>query len=256
MLREFAVLGCGTCINDGRLPSGYMLRFDSGLMLLDNGPGTLEKLPELGCSATAVRYVALTHAHPDHVCLGYLLQVQLNTPDFVRGEPLIVIGPREVMDYAEAVLRIWPSLRPRDFELRLFDIAEAGSFSGDDFDIYAFRVLHGRSAVGYRIVADNAIIAYSGDTGMPDDSTLVELGRNANLYLIECSYPPGLEARGHLNADQVASVLAEARPQVAVLTHLYPQAHEFGPDRLAEYVQQRSGCRVEIAQPLRRWQFA
>jgi len=81
-------------------------------------------------------------------------------------------------------------------------------------------VVHGNSGgpfYGYRIEAEDRLIAFSGDTEWTD--TLVEVARDADLYITEChSYDKPI--RNHLNYKIIEQNLPRLAAKKIVLTHM------------------------------------
>src|SRR5699024_536305 len=76
---------------------------------------------------------------------------------------------------------------------------------------------------GVRLVADDVVVAYATDTG-PHDA-LVELGRDADLYLIDATDRPGETDRVErtlLTATEAGAWAQRARARHLLLTHLWP----------------------------------
>jgi ribonuclease BN (tRNA processing enzyme) len=65
---------------------------------------------------------------------------------------------------------------------------------------------------------------YTGDTEY--SRSVVELARDADTLLIECSFPNVDPIPGHLTPSDVARIASEASVGRVVLTHIYPAADE------------------------------
>ena len=63
-------------------------------------------------------------------------------------------------------------------------------------------------------------MVYSGDA--KDCVELVELGRGADVLILECSYPDQLAHPDHLCPSQVGQIASRAGARHLVLSHLYP----------------------------------
>jgi ribonuclease BN (tRNA processing enzyme) len=86
------------------------------------------------------------------------------------------------------------------------DFAFTALHDGDEFtigpfEIKAIEMVHvGVEALGYRIRAGGVLFAYSGDAG-PSDS-LVEVARDADLFLCEATYQESNQVPFHSSARQ------------------------------------------------------
>ena len=81
-------------------------------------------------------------------------------------------------------------------------------------------VVHGDSGgpfFGYRVAAEDRLIAFSGDTEWTD--TLVEVARDADLYITEC-YSYDKPIRNHLNYKVIEQNLPRLAAKKIVLTHM------------------------------------
>ena len=67
-------------------------------------------------------------------------------------------------------------------------------------------------------------MVYSGDAAFCED--LIELAGNANMLILECSYPDQLAQLDHLTPSQAGRIAAEANARHLVLTHFYPVCQE------------------------------
>src|ERR1017187_1403856 len=100
---------------------------------------------------------------------------------------------------------------------------------------------------GVRVTAPGLVVAYSGDTG--PDPALAELGRNADLYLLEATsrdqqsgvrWAPDVPQL-HLSARQAGEAAAAAGAHRLMLTHFWP-----GNDREQSRAEAREVFRGEV----------
>ena len=85
----------------------------------------------------------------------------------------------------------------------------------------ALRMPHLDHSLGYRLRGHARTVAYSGDTGMGEAP--VELGKGADVYVLEAALPEGSETTRHLTPSCAARVAAAAGVKELVLTHFYPE---------------------------------
>jgi ribonuclease BN (tRNA processing enzyme) len=103
----------------------------------------------------------------------------------------------------------------------------AGSRGGDVFEVGPFRfttydMTHiGVNAVGYRVEAAGAVLAYTGDSGPCDE--VIEMSRDADLLVAEATYQDASsQAFFHMSATQAAQHASRARAKRLMLTHILP----------------------------------
>ena len=79
---------------------------------------------------------------------------------------------------------------------------------------------HSAPALGYRLEARGKSFAYSGDTDYC--RAVVDLGRRADVLILECAVPDERKVVGHLTPTACGRIADEAGCRHLVLTHFYP----------------------------------
>ena len=221
------VLGsCGAWPEAGRACSGFLIEHDGYRVVLDLGYGTLPRLFSLLDSSVGdgIDAVVVTHEHPDHmVDLHGLFRarwfgrrdasaIPLYSPAGVlsrvaglEGDELATIG--EVLE--------WHPLPARPYEL-------------GPFQLESVALPHFVPNAGVRLSAPGLTVAYTGDTG--PDAALAELGRDADLFIVEASdrnqqnpgaLPVEVQTMGMSGYD-AGRAASEARAGRLMLTHFWP----------------------------------
>ena len=87
------------------------------------------------------------------------------------------------------------------------------------FPVSCIELFHAYKGHGYRFELDGQIIAYSGDTGICDNS--MTLAKNADLLIHECSWEtvPKGNKWGHVNPIRAATLAKQAHVKKLILTH-------------------------------------
>ncbi len=221
---RLTVLGSGNGVPTAtRGCPGFLVRGAGETVLLDPGPGTLAAAARAGVDAGQVTGVLLTHLHIDHHLDLAALLFALRSPRFRGRPPLRVLGPRGLLrTYA-----LWREayghwVEPEGYEL---DIAEAvpGPARLGGLLLEAVAVPHGRRpALGWRIRERQGgpVLAFSGDTG--EGPGIVEAGRDADLFVLECTLPPGEPTVKHLTAEAAGRVAAASGCRRLLLVHFSP----------------------------------
>ena len=93
------------------------------------------------------------------------------------------------------------------------------------FSAQAFKMRHAYTDHGYRVTLEGKTIAYSGDSGICENSKL--LSKDADLLIHESSYVkvPLDENWGHVDSRQAATLAKESNVKQLILTHF--DASEF-----------------------------
>src|SRR5690606_38406300 len=117
-------------------------------------------------------------------------------------------------------------MEPRGGPLVVHTHDDGGRFDVGELSCWVRRVDHHPHSLGIRISApEGASIAYLGDTDLCDAA--VELCRNVDVAIVECSWPDDHEGTGHMCPRKVAALARAAEPTTLLLTHLYPEMDEF-----------------------------
>jgi len=228
-MTTLTVLGSGAAVPAARrAPPGVLITTGSGdSFLVDPGPGALHRSVVAGASVKEIKTVFLTHHHPDHtldlVSLLFARHSVLLRPDL---EPLVVVGPIGTQRLYERIVGLygrWVEAPDGDLEIVELDPAEGGVPipAAADVEGIAVAVEHSGPCQGYRFAFSDGTIAISGDTG--DCAGLDRLGRDADIFLLECSVPDEHEGTGgHMSPAGAGRAAARIGPRKLVLCHLYP----------------------------------
>jgi len=211
--------GCGAWPAAGQACSGYLVEHDGFRLLLDPGYATLPRLLQ-HTAAEAVDAVLVSHGHPDHCAdLHPLLRARtLGNQD----DPPPAVPVHALPGATDAVLALDGSgTLQAAYVLREFsagDHLEIGPFGID-----TWLLPHFVPNAGLRLTAAGRVLAYTGDTGPSPE--LVELARDAEVFLAEATYPeqvPTHSARYLSSALQAGEHAARAGAGRLLLTHLWP----------------------------------
>ncbi len=225
---KLTILGSGTCaVTLRRSCSSYYLYADGKHILIDIGFGALRRLTEAGVDYRDIDVVLCSHYHLDHISdLSPLLMALRYTPGFERQKPLTLIGPKNFRKFLYGCRDLFGDwLLPTDdeYKLLIYEL-DTEQLELDGCLIKARNTFHTHPSNGYRIECNGKSIMYSGDSGPCDE--LVELAANADLALIECSFPDNEPFERHLTPRQAAEIARDAKVKKLVLTHFYPMMDE------------------------------
>ncbi|MDH5510775.1 MAG: MBL fold metallo-hydrolase [Nitrospinota bacterium] len=227
---ELTLIGTGTCspVKD-RTPACYFLHAGTARIIMDPGPGAVNRIAHRGLDPMDVDAIFLSHNHLDHsgdvapwlfsykYCLG---------PDKAgegesRRDPLIVapVGFRKTYD---GLLDVYGSmLLSTDYKVRIEEVSRTVWEWPGGLSFHSIPMLHFIPSVGYLFKKqDGPAMAYSGDTGFCEE--LVELASMADALLVECSLPDERRMEGHMTPSDVARVGIESGVKKLILTHFYP----------------------------------
>ncbi len=221
---QITLIGTGTAIPvRSRGYAGLYVRAGEEQLLLDSGPGTLQRLAALGVTYRDLDRIGYTHVHPDHSLdlVSILFAMRVQDPQApARTKPLTIYGPVGLRAlYTQLNVAYRDMLTPRSYELRLEEIDET-ALELPGYRLATRRMRHSIEAIGYRIEEGGRSFAYSGDTDECDG--IVALGRESDLLILECSMTDERRVEGHLTPSACGRVAAGARCRRLALTHFYP----------------------------------
>ena len=246
------LLGTGTPTPSlKRMSSGYLVETGERKILFDFGPGAYHRLLEAGVKPVQVTDIFFTHLHYDH-CLDYVRLVMTRWDQGAGKIPeLNVYGPAHTRKMTDSIINDvfgpdleartelpmsqavyvarggkLPRAKPKPFikELRNGEVVE-----GDGFTVKVHSVIHAQPILecfGYRLEAEGASFAYSGDAG--PCKAMADLARNADVMVHMCHFISGtalnaeFEKRngGHL---EIARLAQAAGVRNLVASHITEQ---------------------------------
>lgn len=246
------LLGTGTPTPSlKRMSSGYLVETGERKILFDFGPGAYHRLLEAGVKPVQVTDVFFTHLHYDH-CLDYVRLVMTRWDQGAGRIPdLNVYGPAHTRKMTDAIINdvFGPDLEART-ELPMSQavfVARGGKLprakpnpvvrelkngdvvSTNDFVVKVHSVIHAQPILecfGYRLEAEGASFAYSGDAG--PCKAMEDLARNVDVMVHMCHFISGtalnaeFEKRngGHL---EIARLAQAAGVRNLVASHITEQ---------------------------------
>jgi ribonuclease BN (tRNA processing enzyme) len=86
--------------------------------------------------------------------------------------------------------------------------------------VFSKKTVHSENSIAYRFEDGEKSIVISGDCDY--DEGIVELSKDADLLIIDCSFPDAMKAPGHLTPKECGLVAKKAKVKKLILSHLYP----------------------------------
>ncbi len=203
-----------------------MVRHGGCTLIVDAGLGTLQKLAVLGVSPAEPDVVAFTHLHLDHTAELAPMLFSLRNTGVGRGKGLTLLGAPGFRDFYERLRQTYGSwVEAEDYSLLVEEISSRPVSLGP-LVLTAVPVSHTPQSVAFRVedTETGKVIAFSGDTDVC--SGIVTAARNADVAVLECSFPNERKVRGHLTPAEAGEIAAAARVKKLVLTHFYPECEE------------------------------
>jgi ribonuclease BN (tRNA processing enzyme) len=205
----------------GRYHSSYLLETSKGRLLLDCGANSPLALKRAGITVSGIDAIAISHCHGDH--FGGLPFLFLDKMFMERGAKLLeILGPPGIQARTEALLEcLYPTIKdlPRSFELVYRELPPGKETPWRGLPIRAFEVEHfsGTPSLALSIADEGQVFSFSGDSAWC--SGVIEAGRGASLYLIECTYF-STKSSMHLDYLTLAAKFGEIGAKRYLITHM------------------------------------
>ena len=224
---KLTILGSGSNVHPTRAAAGYVLQTDQPL-LLDFGPRTLANLMKTGVNRHQIQNILFSHFHADHFSdfITFFFDAVYYSRFVGKRGDLRIVGPRGAKHLFGTILKTFPGFRAAKFRVRIREVTDR-SFSLGKARITPQTVVHSSRlhCVGYRVEYGGKAFAYSGDSEYCP--ALVRLCREADLAVLDCSFPANRPGHGHMHAGQCGRVAQEAGVKRLVLSHFYPIADRY-----------------------------
>ena len=227
---QITVLGSGTNLHPTRAAAGYLVETDHPI-LLDFGPRTLSNLLRTSVDRHAIQNLFFTHHHADHVSdfIPFFFDTVITakiSPSASTRKALNIFGPTGTRRMFGNIFRTFPSFRPAPFPVQVRNLGETSLMIGTT-RISTKLMTHTPSlhCLGYRIEHGGRTFAYSGDAQY--SSSLVALCRDADIAILDCSFPVGTRGTNHMNARDCGRVARDAGVKKLILSHFYPVCEDY-----------------------------
>jgi ribonuclease Z len=198
------VIFCGTSsggrsFNPERANASILVEAGGDRVLLDSGPGSLERLVRAGRSVADVDAVFLSHLHHDHILALPELVMRRSFPG--GGGLLPVFGPAGTQEFMSRVGHLMELLvegRPTvtlQVDGTAQEVPAGESVTVGHLTATCVEVAHAPElqCFGWKLRTDDRSVVYSGDTA-PIPEVMVPLAQDADL-LIHDAYSDGALAR-------------------------------------------------------------
>jgi len=226
---QLTILGSGTCApRINRASAGILVQTNKTKILFDCGTGTLNNLVQSGVDYKKIDLIFLSHLHTDHVANLFPLLHALNwTPDlknknhfFNRKGDLTIMGAPGFKKWFLDMQNLLPGTKPRPktYKIKIKESIKNSNFK--EFKIETSKGNHSPFSLLSKFTTTNKKIFYSGDTDWDDN--IINLGKNADLLILECSWPDKYKESGHLTPIECGKIAYAAKAKKLLLTHFYP----------------------------------
>jgi ribonuclease BN (tRNA processing enzyme) len=217
------------------------------ILHIDPGPGALVRTIACGLNPRDLDAVIVSHLHVDHSSDGnVMVEAMSGSGPKKRG---IIIGSHNAVlgnyrhdrgfssFHLEKAETIWA---PGWGESRNFQTARG------EFSLKAVKAVHEeKSCIGMIISIGGKAIGYTSDTEYYDGIGAAYAG--CDMLIANAMKPGKDEYGGHLSSAEAAKLIAEAKPKLAVLTHMGMKMLSADPEKEAAAIEKTSGVKTIAA---------
>jgi len=238
---ELEVIGCVTTAPTAQEAcSAYLVSEGDTRVLLDCGPGSLQRLMERQSGRLALDAIVVTHLHQDH-CLdllpaaGVVLLQRRTASGASTGKMPLLVPPsgRQCLQSLAAVFEAPGQGEFRDSFRHAFEIEEYAQPSQVKVGAltlhFSAPLNHEVPCSAIRAEHQGKSICYSGDTA--PCSAIVEHAAGCDVFLCEATFPHPMTNRQylHLCPEEAGDIARTSGVKQLVLTHFVrsvPEWHE------------------------------
>jgi ribonuclease BN (tRNA processing enzyme) len=254
---RLTVVGSGTAAPEpDRVGSGYWVDAADTRILLDCGPGTVQRMARLGLPWQRLDHLVLSHFHTDHTAgLPVLLFALKWGVAERRSAPLVLWAPHGIRDRLRAMAAAFGDhMDDPGFPFVIREIGPGEAFEAGPVRIATTATPHTDVSLAFRLEHGGVALGYTGDTGPSDD--VARLMAGSDLLIAECSLPDAMAKDTHLTPSTLAAMARTAGPARLLVTHVYPPLEALDPvARIREAgwdgatTRARDGLRVTVGDP-------
>jgi len=219
---HITILGSGTCVPClERSAACIRIVSDATTVLLDTGPGTQRQMLKAGTTFNDIDLLCYSHLHVDHTAdFVPLLFASKYAPESRVQDLAIMAAPGFLDLYNKLTQAYGDWIVPERYTINWLETDNQPVIFGP-LTITTAAVKHTLHSIAFRLQDCNGTsMVYSGDTDYCD--SIIEIARDCDVLILECSFPEGMHCEGHLTPDLAGRIAAEANCKQLVLTHFYP----------------------------------
>ena len=223
MLKTFQILGSsGGVPTQARGLSSLMISTTEFDIMIDCGEGTYLNWQKQGYSWKKLRYIFITHLHPDHC--GGLIPMLFYRRIYGITNPLTLVGPSNLKEFILTGFKLFITRPIQGFHWINIEESPKGKLE-DGIEFQSDEMIHKIPCWGYSIMDANKKIVFITDT-LPNENA-VQLSYRADILIHEAtfSHTNRDKAREHFHSTNVQAMEIADKAEVnkLILTHFSQQ---------------------------------
>lgn len=254
MTFKLDVLGANATAPDSAgAASGYVLTGETGVVVVDAGPGSMMAYMEK-YDLEQLRGIIVTHMHADHsidlMTWAYKWTFPTVKPQIPLYLPAGEVAKLAAYDDLYGIPTLPTMKRPitGTFDVREMPLDGTTEHMIDGIAWRAFEARHAIPSASLRLERGGRTITFSSDTG--ECPGLIEAAKGADVFVCEATYldpnPEAMATHGHLTPVLAGKIARDAGVGKLVLTHLSFSSDAKESSRRAK---ETFGKDVQVARP-------
>jgi len=222
-----------------RQAGGLYFGFENSFLHLDPGPGAFVYAHRKGIEPHWTETVVLSHRHLDHCAdANHILEAMTLGGKRKRGR---LLCPSDAIDEDPVVLEF-----VRNHLKEVVKIKEGLNCPLGSVEVkFPVRNIHGVETYGVKFSYRGLMLSYTSDTKFFE--RLIEVYSGSNLLILNTTMLKKNPLIDHLSAEEAEVLIAEVRPELAVLTHFGRSMLSAKPWEVAKEIEKRTGVRTVAA---------
>ena len=224
---KVTILGSGSYQPEyKRHSASHFVQIDKQNLVFDFGRGVLDQLQKSKVEYYQIDKIFISHLHSDHWSeIAPFLHIALAEPltDKLRKKDITIYGPVGFKKAYNLLLTAFDlkKFNPK-YKVGVVELKNNSVVKGKNWTIKSHLVKHSsrHKCLGYRLTSKGKVLAYSGDT--EDCPGLRKACHQADLAIVETSWPEKLKPKGHMTGKSVGQMAEQEKIKKLVCTHMSP----------------------------------
>jgi ribonuclease BN (tRNA processing enzyme) len=235
---EIIFLGTGggrvNLIRQIRRTGGFRINSNSAHIHVDPGPGALLQSVRLRQDPLKLNAVIVTHAHVDHSNDANLMIEGMSR--FALEKKGILIASKNSLEGSDHPITQYHQTHANEVYIANYGDKKNFKTRTGEFDIEIIEVKHDEpTTFGFKLYLEGKTIGYTSDTNWFEG--LGKRFMNCDLLIVNCLKPLSDGIPDHLETSQVISLLKEAKPKKAIISHFGLKMIRADPDLEAKKIE-------------------
>jgi len=218
---KLILLGTGTCVIDSkRMGSSVLIDTEEFKVVYDFGRGTTTRLLEAGYKSDDIKYIIISHYHPDHFSdLIPFLQAAIHALGGHLADPrtkdLHIYGAHGLEKIMSNLFPLVSEnfLKKANFDVQLHEI-DIDSFKIKDMEFTPAELPHAGNR-GIKFLLNDKVVALTGDTSFCDE--VIVFLKDVDIAVIDS---------GHSTDEEIIEIAVQSNARKVYCTHLYRELDE------------------------------